>query len=84
MSKNGETSEGGITRVLTSGCGLGRGARLKASGTTLSLPGRCSMTKSNSAKERHHLASFDFGGAIEAKNFKFAWSVITLNLQPIK
>ena len=62
----------------------GSGARLKASGTTLSFPGRCSITKSNSAKDKHHRASFEFCGAIAAKNLRFTWSVITLNLRPIK
>ena len=64
------------------GEGSGKGAWLKVSGTTWSTPGRCSITKSNSAIDRHQHASFDCCGAIEVKNLRLAWSVITVIFRP--
>ena len=39
VMRKDDTCEGGMIIILTSGWGVGKGARLKASVTTLSLPG---------------------------------------------
>ena len=79
---NSEIEVGGRTSASPAGEGSGRGAHLKASGTTWSTPGRCSITKSNSAIDRHQHESFDCCGAIEVKNLRLAWSVITVIFRP--
>ena len=59
VAKNSEIGAGGRTRLSPSGEGSRREAQLKVSGTTWSTPGRCHMTKSNSAIDKHQRASFD-------------------------
>ena len=59
MVKNSEIGAGGRIRLSPTGEGSGRGARLKVSGTTCSMPGQCSITTSNSAIDKHQRASFD-------------------------
>ena len=55
----------------------GTGARLSVSETTFTPLGQCSMVKSNSAKDKHHLESLDCWGLIDVSHLRLAWSVIT-------
>ena len=72
VAKYSEIGAGGRTRLSPSGEDSGREPRLKVSEPTWATPGRCCMTKSNSAIDKHQLASFDCIGEIEVKNLRLA------------
>ena len=77
VRKKSTVSAGGMNNISAATEGWGKGAQLNVSGTTLPLPGRCSIVKSNCAKDKHQRANLEFCGVIEERNlvcndFEFA------------